>query len=489
MTQKPKSLLYEKLTQQLRDYWTRLLDDEKHGLLIFPPSELDEIARVLFSNLKKGGIATFVVTGRKSWDPQSYYFEASRNAARRGCVIKRAFLLPHRLYMNDETLQLHWRLDIAAGIEVVFLYVGDFLPTLLFTPSFGLDFGLWDDELVCTNPTQIILGTGEADKWRISIKGEDIELAKSLWAELLQKTVTLAPPGEDYDSLNLEEPLVHTARLMDLLSDAVCNRSYISADDCSWYHGVWQYLRIFDLVSTPTWHPDFYTPQLKSFASGVQDRAKILISGTADYSTLAHVIHAFELVNKEFDVIIVDLCQTPLIICQWYARSRGYKIATIQDSLTSFKGEDFTYDAIVTDAFLTRFPQEEHAKIIERWFQLLKPGGYVFTTVRIHGSGVGEKVVTHPKQVNIFRSLAFEQAKRWQDFLLIKPEQVAIKAQRYAERMVSYRIASPNEVRDLFDQQGFTCEHYKLTNVKGEMSPTQYLELAVKKPLTDLKSQ
>lgn len=447
---------------------------------------MDEIARVIFGNLEVGGIATLIVTGRKSWDPHSFYFEAARAAARRGCDITRAFLMPHRLYMNDETFQSHWRLDYDAGIKTIFLYVGDFLSTLIVNPSFGLDFGLWDDELVCTNPTQVITGTEGVDSWRVSIQHKDIELAKNLWKELLQRATILTFPEQPDKSLNLEEPLVHTARLMDLLSDAICTRSYVSSTDCSWYHGVWQYLRVFDLVSTPTWHADFYNSQLGNFASSVQGKASILVSGTADYSTLAYVIHAFDLNNKEPIITVADLCQTPLIICQWYARVLGHIIATIQEDITTFETETSSYDAIVTDAFLTRFPPQERSKVVERWFQLLKPGGRVFTTVRVHGPGSEKEVIAQPEQINNFRALAFEQAKRWQGFLLAKPENIANKAQEYAERMVSYRISSVDELKTLFDDNGFVHEYSKLTTVKGEMSAAQYIELVVRKPLEHL---
>ncbi len=60
--------------------------------------------------------------------------------------------------------------------------------------------------------------------------------------------------------------MVQTAPLMDLLSSAVCGGSYVEDGDCSWYHGVWQYLRILDMVSTPTWHPRFYVPELTALA-------------------------------------------------------------------------------------------------------------------------------------------------------------------------------------------------------------------------------
>jgi len=479
MDQNPESNLYNSLSQQLRRCWLRTLGDEKRGVLTFPPNSLDDVAHTLFSNITKGGFATYVVSSKRKIDPQNYYFEAARNACRRGCKITRAFLLPHKQYLKDDIVKAQWQLDTNAGIDVKIIYVGDLLSTLLVTPLFGLDFGLWDDQIICASVPQQD-GGESLSEWRVSSREEDIELAISLRDELLSKGTILPFPNEEVNSLDLEEPMVQTAPLMDLLSSAVCSGSYMAEEDCSWYHGVWQYLRVFDLVSTPTWHPELYLPKLRILAKN-KPNAKILISGTADYSTLAHVLWAFDSENQNCDVTVVDLCQTPLIMCQWYARKTNHKINTCQSDILQFGEKDF-YDAIVTDAFLTRFNNKERSQIIAHWSELLPSGGRIITTIRIHGSNSSEKVLAKPDQVDIFRSRALQQAKRWQDFLPLSPEEIAIKAQRYAERMVSNAVVSADEVKFEFERNGFQVEYFNLIDVKGEMTPTTYLDLVAVKP-------
>jgi hypothetical protein len=168
---------FKALSQLLHRHWLHIQDDEKHGVLSFPPQEIDQVARGIFSNLSNGGFATFVVSGRRNWDPQSYYFEAARIAARRGCDITRAFLLPHKQYLNDEVLQRHWQLDIEAGINAKLLYVGDLLTGTLITLPATLDFGLWDNQIVCTSVSHQGISDSVAAEWRISARQEDIELA------------------------------------------------------------------------------------------------------------------------------------------------------------------------------------------------------------------------------------------------------------------------------------------------------------------------
>jgi hypothetical protein len=54
------------------------------------------IAEGLFAGLREGGFCTTLVPGRRSWDCRGPAQEAARAAARRGCRIERAFLLPDR---------------------------------------------------------------------------------------------------------------------------------------------------------------------------------------------------------------------------------------------------------------------------------------------------------------------------------------------------------------------------------------------------------
>ena len=473
-----ESGLYRKLNEQLHRHWQSVLEDANHEVLTFPPAAYDKVAQTLFSNLEVGGFATQIVSGRRVWDPQNYYYESARRAAKRGLKITRAFLLPHKQYLKEELLKYHWKLDQQAGIDVKFLYVGDLLSSMQTTPPFSLDFGIWDDQLVCLTASHQLMNDGNPTEWLISSRKEDVELVNSLREELLSESVTLPDPDVDSKLLDLEEPMVKTAPLMDLLSNAVCAGSYLG-EDCSWYHGVWQYLRILDLVSTPTWHPDFYVQQLRLLAEE-RNNARVLISGTADYSTLAHVLWAFDEVQKECDVTVLDLCQAPLIICRWYSHQVNHRVITVQDDIRKH-APDTNYDAIVTDAFLTRFSRSERPEIIKSWFRMLKPGGKVITTVRINDKPNEEKAIVKPIEVSMFRNRALKLAERWKDFLPIAPREIANKAQTYAEHITSYPILSENELRNCFEEQSFSTVEIRLNPVKGEMKPTTYAQIVARK--------
>jgi len=67
----------------------------------------------------------------------------------------------------------------------------------------------------------------------------------------------------EIDNLSLDKlSLLQTALDMEELSAAHCVGGYLSGSSCSWYHSAWQYLRLIDMVSTPSWHGNFYADQL-----------------------------------------------------------------------------------------------------------------------------------------------------------------------------------------------------------------------------------
>src|SRR5436190_7838783 len=102
-----------------------------------------------------------------------------------------------------------------------------------------------------------------------------------------------------------EEPLSESAPLARQKAAQLCR------DGCSWYHGLWQDLRAVGLAASPQYQADFF---LKAFGrlAGRTRRQRVLVSGAADYSILAHVLWACDEQNIDADFAVVDRCETPL---------------------------------------------------------------------------------------------------------------------------------------------------------------------------------
>jgi SAM-dependent methyltransferase len=470
--------LFATMRAELTRYWSEVAGQADRQVLRFPPSHADRLGHTLFASLRVGGLSTLLVTGHSVWDPASHYYESCREAARRDLNISRLFLLPHRHCKHDPHLRRHLELDRAAGIHTSTLYVGELISSFELPLTESLEIGLWDDLVTCVALYGSSGAMATPIEWRVSQRREDVERHREVFAALRSRAEPMNVEAPTV-ALELEEPMVTTAPVVQTLAPVLCQGDHVSPEDCSWYHGIWQYLRIFNLVSTPTWHSEFYTGELEALArSG--EFSRILISGTADYSMLAYVLWAYRNASTAANVTVLDLCETPLFLCKWYAKLVGSRVTAVSEDIFKYKPET-PFDLITTDAFLTRFSPEERPELISNWKRLLRAGGQVVTTVRVEEGLAAEVVRTTPQQVTAFKSKALQEARRWQGFLGLSPEETASQAATYAERMISYSFRSVDELVHLLKDGGFDIDRLIKKEVPGEMASTLYCEVVARR--------
>lgn len=482
MAERDPSRLFSSLTEEFSRFLLEQKAQLNRDVLTFPSSEGDRFATTVFSGLSEGGFCTLVVTGRRQWDPRNPYYQAARFAARRGCKIHRAFLLPHRHLRKDPVLLEHMALDAAAGIQTEVLFVGDLIATLALPLAESLEFGIWDGVVGCIGLSGPDGLCGGITEWRATSRVEDLQTLEDI-KKLLRTQAQRLDTATDLRAPELEEPMIATAPVAHEMAAVLCQGDHVCPEDCSWYHGVWQYLRIFNMVSTPTWHTKFYLDALQRLAARDQE-VSILISGTADYSMLAHVLWAFRSSAKRPRVTVLDLCETPLFLCKWYGKTVGERIETVARDIMSYSPER-PFDAIVTDAFLTRFSPVERPDVARHWHDILRPGGEIITTIRIEPGLSRAFIQATPEQADAFRRRALQEARRWHGFLAHPPEYIANRAQRYAERMTSYSMPSEGEARALLESVGFVVSEIQTVEVPGEMAGTKYVEVVACRSKTE----
>ncbi len=432
----------------------------------------------LFTHVEYSGKCCLPVPGRPSWNPESQFYTQQREAAKRGIKIERLFLLPFWHLTNDPTVLKQTKLDQDAGITVHHLYIGNLLKEgrLPFTDS--LEFSIWDDKLILTRyfaeenhtPLEFIISANE----------EDLEVAQYNWHFLSTTTIDISKTQKSMNSLDLEEPMLTTAPVADFLSKVLCKGNHIDKEDCQWYHSIWQYLRILDLVSTPTWHGSFYTNQLRK-CIGQNPNFSILISGTADYSMLAHVLWTLKnFLIERLNITVLDLCETPLFLCKWYASLLKRQVQTVAEDIFKYEIQK-AFDIIVTDAFLTRFPLDMRGSIIKKWHSFLANDGSIITTVRLGGPPEGSPRRGSISQAEQFAKNIRASGRHWRDFLPISIEEIEKRGTAYARTMTSYSAGTSNNVINLFHANGFKVQYAEENEVKGELMPTTYLDIVAVK--------
>jgi hypothetical protein len=245
-----------------------------------------------------------------------------------------------------------------------------------------------------------------------------------------------------------------------------------AAEDCSWYHGTWQYLRLLDMVAVPAWHGAFYAEALGSFLAK-KPTAHVLISAAADYGMLATLHSAIKATAATPTITIYDICDTPLRSCQWYADRQMLPITTRRENLITGNVLDAPFDLIVTDEFLSVLKSEYKPLIVKRWKELLKPGGAVVTVAMIGG-------VTTPELRQGYERRAYHLLERTNGQFPSNGNgnktNLMARFRAFAAYHTRHMIVDEGELRTLFaDYDEFSCK--RITTPGECVNPTDSFQI------------
>jgi SAM-dependent methyltransferase len=388
--------------------------------------------------------------------------------AREGLAVERLYLVPYAGAAADQ-LALQVNTDLAAGIRSRVISVASIPQSADLGPL---------DTLFTFDGNSVLIGQraprgGLVDDWRLSTRPEDLERASRLWGALTN-IATGDREGGDESALSLQEPLATSADLIAGVAPVLCTGDHIDEEGCVWYHGAWQYLRLLDMVSTPTWHSDFYSAGLDAAIDA--GCTSFLVTGAADYSMFAYIDDALRRHGSEGRITVLDKCPTPLFSCRWYAKRMSRPVSPIEADVFKW-GEAAapgSFDVICTDAFLTRFTPELAQSVVAIWRRILRPGGLLLTTVRSY-----EPLTTSDREAAIdrFQQRSITRAQRWQSYLSRSPAEIGTLAGNYARKMKSWSLGDDAAVEELMRSSGFQLLDCRRKDVPGELEPTVYLEL------------
>jgi SAM-dependent methyltransferase len=256
--------------------------------------------------------------------------------------------------------------------------------------------------------------------------------------------------------VDIPEPLRESAPLAHALAPTLCRADPATGERCAWNHGLWQYLRLFGLVTTPVHHRDFFARALSAPPEGAQP-ARILVSGSADYAMLAEVLGAMH--GRAASITVLDICETPLALNRWYAARLSQPIETQRADILAYDAAQ-PFDAICTHAFLAMFAPQRRPALLGRWRALLRPGGRVITVNRVRPGFGGAQAGFGAGEVRAFRDAVLARAQAMRDVLPIEPEALAREAEDYARLQRVYPVRSAEEVRALFEDGGFRIDEF-----------------------------
>ncbi len=468
MTADENSILYP---FQLALKRARQREDSHNAQTLYFPAAYDRDLYVTLAENVDAKVDRLKICTTESISAGSFESTVWRDLASTGVKVRVIYLISH-FGLLKSALSERIHLDIDAGLQVRIIAAQD-----LSDPIAELQLGdtlIVDGHLAAYHNWVHDLTRDEMGLWTVSTSREHVDQFSRTFSDVWNIAMD---PLKMPPRLDLEEPLVQSAPILAQVAPVLCRGDHIDRSGCDWYHGTWQFLRLMDLVSTPVWHHQFYTSSLeKAVAQGAR---RVLITGTADYSVFAYVLEA---VGKLPDstVTIVDLCQTPLFACQWYAKRSDFGRLTLvpDDVLNFFTKRQEPFDLIITDAFLTRFPRSSASAVAEGWHSVLKPGGRVITTIRVHAEA--EAGQTTEEAVASFRARAQTRWRRWAPFIDARAVEIADRAEIYARRMISRPMGTQSEITELLSNQ-FSVQQQELAGVPGELYPTKYMRVVLKR--------
>jgi SAM-dependent methyltransferase len=254
-------------------------------------------------------------------------------------------------------------------------------------------------------------------------------------------------------SQEVDEPLAVSAPLAWARAPDLCPPADEPRHQCVWYHRVWQYLRLLDVITSVRTNADFLISFFRERARRGGYR-RVLIAAGADYSLLAHVAHAYRLERAPLSVTFIDRCGTAVFLNRWYADRMGIDLETcVTDAIEYTAAEPF--DVICSHNFLNRFLPDERIRLLTRWHESLRKGGVALTTQRIRPNATYERDSYGPSGARALAAQVERAARAYEDDLGVDPAELGAAVYEYAIRKGGWVIRTNEEVSRAFEVAGF----------------------------------
>ena len=278
-----------------------------------------------------------------------------------------------------------------------------------------------------------------------------------------QGDASLSKPDE-MSALFPEEPLVESAPLAHRLAQTHCRPLPATGEDCAWYHGFWQYLRLMGLAKTSGGQGAFLIETLRGLARAGES-SRVMVSGSADYSMPAHALWAYRAEGAAIRLAVVDRCEAPLALCRWYADRQGGTIATVCRDVRDHEPSE-PMDVVFTNSFLGNFDPTSRPQLVAAWRRQLRPGGKVLFTNRLRPAAAAV-LGFDGEQARGFAEAVRHEAEARHATLGLDPDEAVRRARAYAERFQSFPVRSVDEIARLLTEGGFAIDLLEVATNPG----------------------
>lgn len=154
---------------------------------------------------------------------------------------------------------------------------------------------------------------------------------------------------------------------------------------CRDYHATWGYARAAGLRNGAMGD----LPFLKAGLEGLAEPARVLIAGSADTGQLAAVADALQ--GRRFSATLVDLCETPLVLCRGFAERHGIAFAAHRRDIAQ-AADLGPFDAVLFHNFLSFLDSAQRSATLSALRPTLRRNGRLVIFQRIAAEGQADAV-------------------------------------------------------------------------------------------------
>ena len=175
---------------------------------------------------------------------------------------------------------------------------------------------------------------------------------------------------------------------------------------------------------------------------------RVLISGCADYSMLAHLWHAGATVGVDLHVTVLDICPTPLRLNTWYAERQGRAVQTVCTDVLAHQ-PSIGYDLVVTSSFLGFFGPQVRPTLFQAYRRMLRDGGQLVFSNRLRAAPEHVPVGFTAQQAGQFADMAARLGAELPLPAALDANRARSMALAFARHTRNYPLASEQTITEL----------------------------------------
>ncbi|MCX7168416.1 MAG: class I SAM-dependent methyltransferase [Rhodocyclales bacterium] len=254
------------------------------------------------------------------------------------------------------------------------------------------------------------------------------------------------------------------AALLMLLGDGVSGEfgaRTACAPDCYGYHAGWVLLQSLQIISGLRWEREEMARNLRC-RHAERPISSLMIAGAADFGILSVVHEALGGDIATTQVTVLDRCQTPLLLCELYAKRMGFAVEVVQADLVNWM-KPRHFDVILGHSILSFVVPDQRRAFISSLSSHLAPHGRLMLYQSIRpalGNGLLKFGQDETRQWIGAARAAWEAAG--ERFFLLRKEFPESIVAEFCRAKQTHAVGSIAELADMLRDAGLESELKKL---------------------------